>query len=89
MESMKQEMGHVFRGTYTATIQKNTIEICSMLAFCYRLISHSMGINSGAPLCVASSPLHSKKNNFSTSSIIIMKLVLTEWQLWIFNSNSQ
>lgn len=56
--------------------------------FC-RSASHSMGSNGGPPSRVAVSPVLSQGSPVSTASVTMMKLVLTEWQLWIFNSNSQ
>lgn len=52
------------------------------------IASPSMG-SDGSPVCVTFPPLRSKKRSFCTSSLMMMKLVLTEWHLWIFNSNSQ
>lgn len=53
-----------------------------------QIASPSMG-SDGSPVCVTFPPLRSKKRSFCTSSLMMMKLVLTEWHLWIFNSNSQ
>lgn len=62
---------------------------CDRLSLPCRSPSRSMGHAGGLPPCVTCPPLSSKERSFSTSSVMMMKLVLTEWHLWIFNSNSQ
>lgn len=62
---------------------------CDRLLLPCRSPSRSMGHAGGLPPCVTCPPLSSKERSFSTSSVMMMKLVLTEWHLWIFNSNSQ